>query len=294
MSESQIPRIDPLGRLPLEAQAARAMNRFVQREGFLPEDLQTAKFRAIDQEPEVLIKRIGQLLKVAQSIRTPEQVAVIAALKLKYGEARSLWDGKVDMANAPTKQDVSDWIDTLSGLTLDGIGKFKETARLVLCAPGVTAPEQIKMINEDKKIPGRNNSEINWSNVQVYEWRFGITDGCEDMPFDPDIYHYTSPAGRKDLRTNEEQLEAYEAKFAAEGLTVMPQHGILPSAMDALARGKVLDRKFITFFKRPKGSSLLPYAFWYNNSIGLFGGVQYDSYTSNFRCRPWVEGRKKV
>lgn len=296
---AEIKRADPEGRWPVDAKAGAALRRFTDREEngkHIPaEDLATAEFRETGLAAEKLRTKIAQLLDIGQSRRSPEQIQLVNKLNGQYAQVRGVWTEKfpVDPERLASREEVGDWLETLCGQTLDGIGKFKNTSRLVMRPAGVTDPELIELINNNKMIPGQRTSEIywpeGWDKVALAQSCFGITDGREDIPFDPNIY-YNNPVEEKDPRINEEQVAAYGAQFNTQGLSNMPQRGYTPSMMTALSQGKVLDRKFWTAFPRATGTSLLPDANWYDDRVRLSSGNPDSAY--NFlRCRPWVEGR---
>jgi hypothetical protein len=79
----------------------------------------------------------------------------------------------------------------------------------------------------------------------------------------------------------------------------MPQDGYIPTAINQLTQGKVIDERFWTGFKRPKEVTLvrvMPSARCRDGRIKLDSIERKPPYGSYFdlRCRPWVEGKMEL
>ncbi len=284
-------RIDPNNRMGVDFHAARA---FQTRFETLPPDqrraaMESATFR--NKEPHkgesALFKRaVLAILDQLEGRLTPEQTELLLALGSQIEPALAVWQGKegLDTKGAPSKDGIQHWIDALSPQALDGILEYREP-RLVVVPPELT----IELL---KRIGGHDYYPKGWDKVQAPGWKFGITDGVEDMEFDPSIF-YVNPDASEDERTprtNEQMVLEYARRFQAiKGQDLMPQNAYVPAAATVMAGGKVLDRANYTAFKKPKGASYLPGAGWGGDRVGL-GGYDPEGSNQYLRCRPWVEG----
>lgn len=161
--------------------------------------------------------------------------------------------------------------------------EYKEP-RLVVVPPVLTT-QLLKMIG------GINYWPEGWNDVQAPGWRFGVTDGVEDLDFDPTIF-YVNPGASEDertSRTNEQMVQEHQRRFQAKGQDLMPQYAYVPAATTVMAGGKVLDRKNYTAFEKRVGISNVPGACFYDDRVRLCGNFPQVS-GKDLRCRPWVEG----
>ncbi len=242
-----------------------------------------SKFRAGDDTQAMRI-RLVRMLDEIEDVKTPEQIELINTIAAQYeSSVETLTKLKIPTDGIQTKAEVTAWLNSLSAKTLENIAAYEEV-RLKFIPP-VKALELLKTIN------GHCHWSEGWANVGAKEWEFGLTTDKEDMPFDPKIYYVNGVDKKDGTRKNEVMVDLYEKKYQNEGLDLMPQEAAVPSAADARAQGKVLDRKFYTAFKRPQGADCLPFAHWYVGRVCLDGNDPDDS-GDGLRCRPWVRGEK--
>ncbi len=269
-------RIDPKNQLfAPDQQAARAFARFEKLEpATRREAIKTADFR----EGESMRAKLTQYLDQIDGIKTPEQVELLNKLIAQYDSSVATWkrfgietEGDLLTKGIPAKQEVTAWLNSLSAKTLKNLAVYGEP-RLKFIPPAKTR-ELFEAINKNKNISGQKESQIywaeGWKDVGSKKWQFGLTVDTEDMPFDPKIYYVNGVDGKDGAQTNEQMVHLYEQKFQEGGMDMMPQEAYVPSAMDAMARGKVLDKKYWTAFKRPKGTVCLPFAYWRDGRVGL-------------------------
>lgn len=226
-----------------------------------------------------------KMLNRLEGRRTPEQEELLKLLGGQIEPALKVWKGKpgIDVKEAPTEVAMQTWIDGLSEQTLDGMLEYKEP-RLVVVPPVLTT-QLLEMIG------GKNYYPEGWNDVQAPGWKFGITDGVEDLDFDPTIF-YTNPdalESERTPRTNEQMVLEHKRRLQAKGQDLMPQYAYVPTATTVMAEGKVLDRKHYTAFERRAGMSGVPNAFFSNDHVRLDGDDPQVS-REYLRCRPWVEG----
>lgn len=304
--ERQIPRLDPENRMGLNFHAARALSRkgkdgnpefegvdsaarraAIERAGFRNEGAHLG-------EAEKMRAAMLELLDRLEGRRTPEQARLLELLEDQADFAASVWTEKRPILNAPSKDQLiagaKKWLSFLPGETLDGLLSIcPETSRLVV-VPDLPVPELMQLIGG-----GYIGWPEGWNHVKAPTWRCAVTDGREDMPFDPAIFYENSnaPEQERRKRTNEAMVAEYERIYVAKGLTLMPQHGYVPAAAEALARGQVIDRQFYTAFKRPPGAAFLPCGDWSGARVVLDGDGPENS-GRFLRGRPWVEGEMSV
>lgn len=294
----QIDRIDPNNRLGIDRHAARALMRKGKDGNPEFENLDPAARRAAIEkttfrntgahlgEAENMRATMLRILDRLEGRRTPEQERLLKLLRGQAEGARKVWEGKpgIDMAQAPAAAAMQTWIDGLNEQTLDGMLEYKEP-RLVVVPPALTT-QLLEMIG------GHNYYPEGWKDVQAPEWKFGVTDGVEDLDFDPTVF-YVNPDAPEDQRTkriNEQMVLEYQRRFQAKGQDLMPQYVYVPAATTVMAEeGKVLDRTNYTAFTRQPGMSRVPDASFGGGHVGLNG---YGPRVSGefLRCRPWVEG----
>lgn len=308
-------RIDSENRMDLDWHAARALRRIVKGsdgmlefEGFSGEERRDAimnpatSFREGDAMREALLKAFDRI----ESVRTPEQQKLLDFLLSQCEQAALVWAEKFPLKfkGVPSKAELmagaEKWLQSLSADVLQGFVELcPDSAQFVIVPGGIAAPKLLKAIDGNKTTPGQTDSKIwapeLWNKVKADRWGFGITDAREDLPFDPSIYYFNpdAPKGERKARTNEQMVAEYEQRFAEKKVGIMPQHGYVPTAANRLAGGNVLDRKFWTVFKRPRGAELLPSAVWDDDHVGLYV-VNPDSSYVNLRCRPWAEGEMEI
>lgn len=223
--------------------------------------------------------------------RTPEQARILKRLEEQIDSAASVWTEKHPL-RGPSKAQLifgaKQWLSSLPGQTLDGLLAIcPETARLVV-VPSWKVSTLIKFIGGS--IIGRSKS---WNHVKAPTWRCAVTDGREDMFFDPSIFYENLdvPENKRRIRTNEAMLGEYARRFKANGLALMPQHGYVPAAAEALSRNQVLDRNCFTAFKRPAGSAFLPSGDFFHQVVLDENCHSPEGSNRGLRCRPWVEGK---
>lgn len=297
-AEHQIPRIDPENRLGIDFHAGRALSRKGKDGKPVFENLDPVARRAAIEgatfrNKGVYLEEAGKMraamlrmLNRLEGRRTPEQEAILKALGGQIDLALKVWKGKpgIDMKEAPTDVAMQTWIDGLSEQTLDGMLEYKEP-RLVVVPPALTT-SLLEMIG------GRNYWSEGWNDVQAPGWKFGVTDGVEDLDFDPTIFFVNpdAPEDERTSRTNEQMVLEHQRRLQAKGQDLMPQYAYVPAATTVMAEGKVLDRKNYTAFKRQPGMSRVPRAGFGGVRVGLDGDGPQSS-RERLRCRPWVEGR---
>lgn len=216
----------------------------------------------------------------------------------QYDEGYEAWKSTFqlsakDLMNLAKKDDVMKWAATVQAETINGLKQYGEP-RLKLLSDMPTS-KLIDIINAHPMIPGQNKSVIwwdQWNKVAAKSGSFGLTTDIEDMPFDPKIYYINGVDDKNGTRKNEAMVGLYGEKFRGEGLDLMPQEACVSSVADALAQGKVLDRKFYTAFKRPQGAGSLPRAYWRAGHVAV-GGYDPDDSSDALRGRVWVSGEKK-
>ena len=228
--------------------------------------------------------KTAELFDRLEGVKTPEQVEAINKIANQYESSVATWTNlNIPTEGIQTKQEVTAWLNSLPAKTLENLAGYGEV-RLKFIPP-------VKALELLKAIKGYSHWDAGWENVGAKEWEFGLTTDKEDMPLDESIY-YIDPKNKKaGTRRNEDMVDLYEKKYQEQGMDLMPQEAAVPSAADALAQGKVLDRKFYTVFKRSEGTDRMPRAGWNYDRIRLSGGDPDDS-NVNLRCRPWVRGEK--
>lgn len=231
--------------------------------------------------------------------RTPKQTEILHELMAQYDSSVATWRRfKIDTKNISTKEEVTVWLKSLPGKTLENLAAYGPV-RLKFIPPANTA-QLADSMKRSKIIPLHPRREsVNYRkgddtwNVESDTWEFGITVDVEDMPPRPE-YHYVDPSRpyETDLIRNRETFGLYKSEFNDQGLDVMPQEAYLPSVMDARVHGKVFDRDgSSTHFESLLGEEgdSLPAATCEDAII--LGGADAGS-SSSGHCRPWV-GRKK-
>ncbi len=245
-----------------------------------PDDLATSSVIP----DEGVRSKTAELFDRLEGVKTPEQVEAINKIANQYESSVTTWT----KLNIPTegiqkKQEVIAWLNSLSAKTLENLAAYGEV-RLKFIPP-------VKALELLKDIKGFSHWEEGWENVGAKGWEFGLTTDAEDLPLDESIY-YLDPANKKaGTPRNEDMVNLYEKKYQEQGMDLMPQEAYVPSAADAMAQGKVLDRKFYTAFKRPQGVRCLPLAVLGGDRVYLYWSDPDDS-NSRLRTRPWVRGGK--
>lgn len=300
--------IDPENKMGFDFHAARALGRrsrdnpaILEFESITDpearrEAVMRAKFRdrgVHTGEAEQTRAAILRILDRLEGRRTPEQERLLQLLESQIEAAALVWTEKYPLRNAPAKNRLigegRKWLANLPPETLNGFLKLcPETAQFVV-VPDRPVPELMKLID------GKIWWPAGWDNVAAGKWKCGITDSREDMPFDPSIYweNPDAPKDKRKPRANEEMVVEYERRFVATGLTIMPQHGYVPAAADALSRRKLLDRNYYTAFKRPPAADALPHGDWFRGRVRLVGDCP-DVSLKGLRCRPWAEGEMSL
>ncbi len=303
MALEQENRIDKENRMPLDFHAARALGRNIagqkgvkEFEGLAPEERRKAIANATFREGDVMRNALLQMLDRIEGMPTPEQQKLLNRLMDQCQKVAEVWTKRFPLEGAPTGEKIIDGAERfLKGLPIEVLQGFVDlcpkSAQLVVLPGKVTAPQQLKAIDANKPLFCHGESEIFtpkfWNNVRVRDWKFGITDGREDLPFDESISWLSE--GERQTRTNEQMVAEYKKRFAQKGLTIMPPYGYVPAAATRLANGQVLDRRFYTAFEGQQGSRSLLYAAWVNDHINL-DDTDPGSYCPAIRCRPWFEG----
>lgn len=226
-----------------------------------------------------------RMLDRLEGRRTPEQEELLKLLGGQIEPALKVWQGKpgIDMKDAPAKEGIQGWIDGLTEQMLNGILEYKEL-RLVVVPPILTT-QLLEMIG------GRTYWPEGWNGVKAPGWKFGVTDGVEDLDFDPTIFYVNpdAPETERTKRTNEQMVQEHQRRLQAKGQDLMPQYVYVPAATTVMTEGKVLDRKNYTAFNRQPGMSRVPDAGFGGGRVGLVGRGHGNSF-KGLRCRPWVEG----
>lgn len=286
MPPERTERIDPQNRMGIDFHAGRA---FQTRFEVLPPDqrraaIELAPFRnkkAHEGEREKFQRALLAILNRLEGRRTPEQEQLLTLLSGQIDEALGVCQNKpgIDI----TKAAMQAWLDGLAEQTLNGILEYNEPR--VVVVPPVLTTQLLEMIG------GKNYWPEGWNDVQASAWKFGVTDGIEDLDFNPTIFYINpdAPEDERIQRTNEQMVLEHKRRLQSKGQDIMPQYAYVPAAATVIAQGKVLDRKYYTAFERPRGASLVPNAFFSNDRVGLGGRDPGDS-GGNLRCRPWVEG----
>lgn len=300
--EHQERRIDPENRMSIkDFHAPRALGRN-EFEGLTGEKRREAiknpktRFREGDEMRTILLGMLDRI----EGVRNPEQQQLLDNLMGQRDEAASVWTEKFHLKGAPSKDklivDAEKWLQSLSSDVLQGFIELCPNSTQLVVVPGkIATPKLLQSIDKNKTIEDQIGSKIwwpeGWDKVKADNWKFGITDAREDLPFDPSIYYFNpnDPEGERKERTNEQMVAEYKRRFSEKKLGIMPQHGYVPTAGNRLASGNVLDRKFWTAFERPTGAAFLPSARWYDDLVDLSSGNPDDS-RDNLRCRPWFEG----
>lgn len=227
--------------------------------------------------------------------RTPKQTEFLENMKSQYDQALRVWTEvfPIDTRNAPTKAAAEKWLNGLPGDTVTAMRRYRKTAQFVL-VPDLPVQGLLKAIDGRKLIPRQAESEIwwrkGWEGVKAPKWKFAITDGRPDVPFDPNAhYTYSNRPGDKAVRTAEEEVAEYRRRFEIRHLGIMPQYGYLPAVAAKLAHGQILDKLSYTTFERPEGADYLPDGYWDEHCIGL-GKRNPNVATEDVRCRWWIEG----
>lgn len=274
-----------------------------------------AAVRAADShQREIMAARIAEVYTL--SLQTHEQVAAAATSKTsvspepvtlpreelldllttQYDMNHAAWRAafeldKKDLETLAKKDTVMRWAATLPLKTITALSAYGQP--LLKLLPSIPVPQLIEVLNQHKKIPGQKDSKIwwnQWNTIIAPSGSFGLTTDIEDMPFDPNIY-YVNPTDQNTKRTNEQMVAEYDRQFTLHGIGSMPQDAYLPSAMDAMARGQVYDKRYRTAFNRPQGTGSMPNADWDDDRVYL-GGFNTDVANGNLRCRPWVRGER--
>jgi hypothetical protein len=195
-----------------------------------------------------------------------------------------------DLTNLAKKDTVMNWASTVPAETIQALKQYGPP-RLKLLTD-MEVEQLMRIMDQNKKIPGQQNGTIwwdQWKSIHAETGSFGLTVDMEDIPFDPSIYYVDPNNKQAGSRRNEDMVSLWERKYQAQALDLMPQYAYLPSAMDAMVRGQVYDKKYWTVFKRPQGVDRLPYALWSSDHVYL-GGVPDYSFVL-MRGRFWVRGR---
>lgn len=301
MSINQSPerRIDPDNKLGLDFHAPRTLGRKAadgvpEFEGLAPDARRKAISTAFFREGDTMRNKLTQYLDQIEGVKTPEQVELLNELIAQYESSVATWtELNIPTEGIQTKQEVTAWLNSLPVKTLENLAAYGEV-RLKFIPPVKTA-KLLEAINKNKTFPDQKESQIywgeGWKDVGSKKWEFGLTVDAEDMSLDEGIY-YIDPVNKKaGTRTNEQMVHLYEKKFQEGGMDIMPQEAYVPSAMDAMARGQVLDKKYWTAFKRPQGVGVLPFASWAGDHVYL-GRRAPDGSDGGLRCRPWVRGER--
>ncbi len=233
---------------------------------------------------DVVRSKTAELFDKLEGVKTPEQIELINTITAQYESSVETWTKlKIPTEGIQTKQEVTAWLNNLPAKTLENLAAYGEV-RLKFIPP-------VKALELLKTIKGYSHWDAGWENVGTKEWEFGLTTDKEDMPFDPKIFYINGVNDKDGTRKNEAIVGLYEQKYQNEGLDLMPQEAAVPSAADAIAQGKVLDRKFYTAFKRREGTGVLPDAGFDGVRVCLGGDFPDDS-GGGLRARPWVRGEK--
>lgn len=290
--ENNISRIDPENRMGLEWHAARVLGRKKEDgtpefEGLNPEArreaIQNATFREGDEVRNTLLRVLDRI----EGVRTPEQQQLLDSLMGQRQQVASVWTEKFPIEGAPTQVELMAGAERfLQGLPTEVLQGFLE-----LCPDSTQLVFRPGQIADPELLKAMKNGEIwtpeLWNDVKTYSWKVGLTDGREDLEFDPSIYYLNPEAPER--RTNEQMVAEYKNRFSERGLTIMPQHGYLPTMATKLANRQVIDARYWTAFEKPVNASLLPFARWCLYGVYLSNGLPSGS-RDFLRCRPWVEG----
>lgn len=295
-------RYDPGNLMGLDFHAARALGRKTKNgepefEGLLYDEaraaIEKAAFRNTEAhagEAERLRARMLVLLDIRFQKRTPEQIELLKKLFAQVDTAVELEYPEKPKKGFPTKETMKakaqEWLQNLPPKVMNGILKFcPKNAQFQ-----VVRPEKVPDLLNDT--PHQIYWEDGWNDVQAGTWKFAITDGREDLPFEPNIYYEKpdkSDEREKRPRTNEAMVAEYRKMYEAEGLTLMPQYGYVPAQRRALTQKRVLDREYFSAFPRRAGADWLPCAGWDDDHVNL-GDGDPDNSLENLRGRFWVEG----
>lgn len=298
-------RIDPNNELGLEVHAYRALATRPDLQGLTGEALRdairNASFRnegAHLGEREKMRQMLLGMLNRIEDVYSPEQKRVLDKLMSQCEEAASVWTERFPLEGVPSKSEIIGaarrWLSSLSPEVLQGIIELcPDTAQVVVVPPFLV--EQLMKVVEPHKSDHWPEGAVwppkGWNNIQSDKWKIAITDGRDDMPFDPSI-HYVNPDASEDerkARTNEQMVAEYEKLFAQHHLGMMPQYGYIPAAAGKLAQGGELDKHNWTVFRGSQDAMFLPFADYSAGEITLrelFPGESYKHLT----CRLWVEG----
>lgn len=237
--------------------------------------------------PDDLVRsKTAKLFDELEGVETSDEIELVNGVAAQYESSVATWTKlNIPTDGIQTKAEVTAWLNSLPAKTLENLAAYGEV-RLKFIPP-VKALELLSVIEN-----GYCDWGAGWESVGVKEWEFGLTTNEEEMPFDPRIYYINGVDDKDGTRKNGEMIGLYEEKFQEEGLDIMPQKAAVPSAVDALAQGKELDRRIsYTAFKRPEGADFLPYMDSYFNGLGLRADRPDDS-GYGLRARPWVKGEK--
>lgn len=216
-------------------------------------------------------------------------------LEAQFTEALKVWTEKFPLGvEIPLSvSQLSAWLRTLSPTTLNGL--LKLNANRLVIVPPKKASELLALINtareKGEQDPDNDWPEF-WESIAAQGWSFAITDLRRNIPLDLSIYYKDEDSReRREGRTLEEVVEAYDKQFTALGVSIMPPHGYLPSAASVDSWG--LDTDSHTDFKRPQNADKFPSASLYTKlypSYFRLGSRRPGAPGNSVRCRPWVEG----
>lgn len=300
-SQQSIPRLDSEGRMGLDFHATRALRRFEHIQNPVERALAIADKKTMFREGDIMRTRLlGFLDQIDYLQPTANQLKFVDSLVSQSKEATSVWKHPFWIyvqQVSPTEDHVRKWLTSLSSQTLNIIQNFKEPT-LVFVAP-VPNLRQTQAITQRmaEKVESINYSHTDpfsvrcWESASSHIWRFGITDGQENMPFDEALYAHglQLQEGKSRGASGVWLAEQYQKRFAAQGLDMIPQYAYLPLFMRQLGRGRVIDSE--TYTVLPSAGFLRPMIAKYNpyhKKILLTletGGL----HTSDLRSRPWIE-----
>lgn len=241
-----------------------------------PDDLATNPIIPDDAVRSEALKLFDRL----EGVKTPEQIELINRIADQYDSSVATWTTlDISTEGIPTKTEVTAWLNSLPAKTLENLAAYGEV-RLKFIPP-VKAWRLVRKIN--------GYSWPDWDSVQTGEWEFGLTTDMQDMlHHDPEIYSGDKLDGTTPM--HEFLIHLYEEKYKKEGLDLMPPEAYAPSAIDALAQGKVLDLTFYTVFKPKKAGRSLLCAKFENGIVELKSNAQEYPF-SMLRTRPWLKGK---
>ncbi|MFA7277760.1 MAG: peptidoglycan-binding domain-containing protein, partial [Candidatus Gracilibacteria bacterium] len=227
--------------------------------------------------------------KLATSItRTPRQAEIMKKVLAQYDSSVAVWTKlKIPTKGIQTKQEVSAWLNSLPGKTLENLAAYGEI-RLKFIPP-IKTMDLMKAMNMNK---GRNIIEgIGWEKVGAKEWEFGLTADVGIMQVDEGIYYVDPKNKQAGSQKNQEMIRLYEKKYEGQGLDIMSAKHCIPSGIEAMDRRKTVDDMNIYAFKDSKVADFVLSILWHNSNPLLFT-VDPNTSIRNLRCQPWLQGKK--